>query len=123
MTSWINGAIVAYSVLLYGMGIQSFFFPFEGSKPTPVSLIASAGIGTLMLISLLIWQKNPRVGRILSLVIAVLAMSRFLEPLFSKQQIYPAGTVVVASLLLIGLLGAGHMQASAAKKSGIKAGE
>jgi hypothetical protein len=116
VTKAINGAIVAYSLMVIGMGVQAYFFPSEGKDPSSVSLMASSAIGLLMLGSLGLWTKNPRAGRIMSLVLAIAAFGRFIGVFMKDKAIYPAGVVVLTSLILIGLLGFGHMAASKAKK-------
>lgn len=116
MTKAINGAIVAYALMVIGMGVQAFFFPHEGKQASPPSLIASSAIGLLMLGSLGLWTKNPRAGRIMSLVLALAAFGRFIGVYMKDKTIYPAGIVVLTSLILVGLLGFGHMAAAKAKK-------
>jgi uncharacterized membrane protein (UPF0136 family) len=109
----INPVLVVYALLMMGMGIEAYVA--KGSMP---SLIAGVAIGLLMLGSLALLGKNPRVSRISSMVVALIPLGRFLPALIQKQQIYPAGVTVVASLGVVIMLGAGHMMAMKKKNAG-----
>ena len=111
MTKTINAAIVVYAVLCIGLGVEAYI-----AKQSLPSLMGGGGIGVLELVSLFVWTKNPRAGRIMSLLVALGGMGRFIKPFFSEGKIYPAGVMVIASLVLVGLLLAGHMQAMQAKR-------
>lgn len=111
MTKAINAAIVLYALLCIGLGVEAY-----SVKQSLPSLMGGAGIGILEFASLFTWTKNPRAGRIMSLVVALMGMGRFIKPFFTEGKIYPAGVMVIASLILVGLLIAGHLQAMAAKK-------
>jgi len=101
-----------------GMGIQAAFFPHEGVKASMVSLYAAGGLGALVLVSVFVWTKNPRFGRIMSLVLALLAVGRFAPKFFKEQQMYPAGITFFAAAIVIVLLLAGHFQGMKERKSG-----
>ncbi len=74
----LNILLVSFSILMIGMGA-------EAASKSMVSLIAGATIGLLMLGSVALAKSNPRAGRIMSLVVAVLPLGRFL-PKFLKEQ-------------------------------------
>ena len=108
MTKTINAALVAYGLLCIGMGVQAAFFPHEGAKASYVSLAAAGGLGVLMLASVYLWTKKPRAGRIMSVVLALLALGRFIPAYLKKPSVYPAGVTLAASFIVVMLLVAGH---------------
>ena len=112
MTKIINGALYAYGILCIGMGVEAFI-----AKKSVMSLIGGGAIGVLMIASIFVWQKNARAGRIMSLVVALAGMGRFVKPFISEGIIYPAGVMVIASLLVIGLLISGHLSAMKNRQS------
>lgn len=118
MTKIINIALIAYGVMCIVMGVQAAFFPHEGAKASMVSLYAAGGLGLLMIASVYIWTKSPRAGRIMAVVLALLSLGRFMPKFIKEQQIYPAGITVIASIIVIGLLVAGHMQGMKERKAG-----
>lgn len=118
MTKAINAALIAYGLMCIGMGVQAAFFPHEGSQASMVSLYAAGGLGLLVLASVYVWTKSPRVGRIISLVLAVLALGRFMPKFMKEQQMYPAGITVIASVIVIVLLLAGHIRGMKQRKAG-----
>lgn len=111
MTKAINVAIVVYAAICIGLGVEAYV-----AKQSLPSLMGGGGIGVLELVSLFVWSKNPRAGRIMSLLVALGGMGRFIKPFFTEGKIYPAGVMVIASLILVGLLLAGHMQAMQARR-------
>lgn len=110
MTKVINSVLIAYGILCIGLGVQAFMFPFEGHKASPMSLIAGGLLGVLAIGSVFLWTKNPRAGRILALVPPVLALGKFGRDFMKDtSKIYPAGLMVVASVVVIILLASGHI--------------
>jgi uncharacterized membrane protein (UPF0136 family) len=118
MTKITNIALIAYGVMCIAMGVQASFFPHEGATVSMVSLYAAGGLGLLMIASVYIWTKSPRVGRIMAVVLALLSLVRFAPKVMKEQQIYPAGITVIASIIVIALLVAGHMQGMKERKAG-----
>ena len=116
MTKIVNIALIAYGVMCIAMGIQAAFFPHEGSTASMVSLYAAGGLGLLMIASVYIWTKSPRVGRIMALVLALLSLGRFAPKFIKEQQMYPAGITVFASVIVVTLLVMGHMQGMKERK-------
>lgn len=111
MTKTINIATVGYALLCIGLGIAAYI-----SKHHIMSLVGGVGIGLVELYALNLWKSGKqRVGRIVSLVAAVITFLMFI-PRFLGGAIYPNGVMVIASLIFIGLLLAGHMQAMKAKQ-------
>jgi hypothetical protein len=108
MTKIINAALFVYGIISITMGVQAYFFPHDGKHPSPMSIIAGCALGLLMIGSYFLWTSNPRAGRILSAVLALLAMFKFASQFFSGTW-YPGGTMFVLSFGLVCLLGAGHM--------------
>ena len=67
-----------------------------------------------MIGSFFFWKSNPRGGRIMSLVLAVLALFMF-GPKAIQGVLYPSGLMAGLSVLLIILLGSGHMMSNKSK--------
>ena len=108
MTKFINAAAIAYGVICTALGAMAYFAPTAGHKPHLMSLVGGVGLGILMIGSYFLWTSQPRAGRIMSLVLAVLALLMF-APRAIKGAIYPNGIMAGLSVLLIILLGSGHM--------------
>ena len=117
MTKIINAAVIAYGSICAYLGAQAYFAPSAGHKPHMMSLIGGVTLGVLMVSSYFLWKYSPRNGRFMSLGLAVLALLMF-APRALKGAMYPNGLMVGLSLLLIILLGAGHMMANQDKKVG-----
>jgi uncharacterized membrane protein (UPF0136 family) len=110
MSKVINAVLVLYAVVMSGMGLEAFLV--KGSKPS----LAGVAFGILMLVSLGIWTKNPRAGRIMSVVVAFLGMGR---PLMNIKSLtpYPGGAILAVSLLTIAFLVYGHLSAMKEKRA------
>lgn len=113
--------MLVYGAFLITMGVQSYFFPREGHEPSMMSLAAAAGMGivALVLTYLATILPNPRGVYITMIFLSVFAMSRFLMVGITKGNwvLYPNLTVIAASLVMIGILGAGHMMKVQQNKS------
>jgi hypothetical protein len=107
----LNVLVALYALFQIGFGIWGTVRAGE-----PASAIGGIAIGVLMFASLGVTQKNPRVGRIASLVIALLVVGRFGKKFFVDGVWYPAGIEVVVSLALCVALVLGHLLAMSAKK-------
>ncbi len=111
MTKTINVATVGYALLCIGLGIAAYM-----SKHHMMSLVGGVSIGLVELFSLYLWKSGKqRVGRITSLVAAVVTFLMFI-PRFIAGALYPNGLMVIVSMIFIGLLLAGHMQAMQARR-------
>jgi len=109
---WLNPLLIVYALLNIGLGIDG---ALHGSV---VSVIAGVAIGVLMLGSVALAKTQPRAGRIASLVIAVAVLAQFLRKFLTTHAWLPAGTLVVASAVVILALLWGHMIAITARKAG-----
>lgn len=114
MTALINVAIAVLGVLSIALGAQASFAPRQGHDASLVSFIAGGAIGVLLLSSIAIWKKNPRVGRIMAAVLCLLIIGRF-APTVASKGFYPGGLLVAVAGATFILLGIGHMMASKAK--------
>ena len=114
MTKIINAAVIVYGAICAYLGAQAYFAPSANHKPHMMSLIGGVMLGGLMVSSYFLWKSNPRNGRFMSLGLAVLALVMF-APRALKGAMYPNGYKVVLSVILIILLGAGHMMANKEK--------
>ncbi len=114
MTKVINAAVIGFGVISILLGLAAYFAPTAGHKPHPMSLIGGIGLGGLMIGSYFLWTSNPRGGRIMSLVLGLLSLGMFL-PRAIGGALYPNGLMAGLSLILIILLGSGHMAANKSK--------
>jgi hypothetical protein len=111
MTQAINAVLVLYFVAMSGMGLEAFV-----AKGSTMSL-SGVVLGVLMLVSLFVWKKNPRGGRIMSLAVGVLGLFPvFLALKKGTFAPYPHAVILGLSLVSIAFLGAGHMAAQKARK-------
>ena len=117
MTKVINAAVIGFGVISIGLGLMAFFAPTAGHKPHIMSLVGGSGLGLLMIGSYFVWTNKPRAGRIMSLVLGVLALLMFLPRALSGA-LYPNGLMAALSLVLILLLGSGHMAGMKNRQSG-----
>jgi uncharacterized membrane protein (UPF0136 family) len=118
MTRFVNGATALFALICIGLGIQAYFLPREGHTPSMISLVASCGIGVLCLVSLAIWKYlNPRGGRIMTLVICVFVLGRFIPSWLKTGLFYPHGVMTLLALGLMAVLLAGHFQAMKEKRA------
>lgn len=108
---WLNTLLLMYALLNVLMGILGFVRAH--SRP---SLIAGTAAGVIVLGSVALAKSNPRAGRIASLVVALLLLGRFAPGAF-QNQLYPAGIMFVASLIVAISLVAGHVMGMKAKKA------
>lgn len=115
---WLNGILIAFSVLSIGLGVYGMV-----TKGSPISLIAGGTAGILMLGTVFLAQKQPRIGRILSLVVALGMLGNFLPKFLKTNDWLPAGTMAVASIFVILALIGGHLAAMQAKKSATPSAE
>jgi uncharacterized membrane protein (UPF0136 family) len=111
MTKIINAAVLAFGVISIALGCMAYFAPTEGHKPHIMSLIGGCSLGALMIGSFFVWTNKPRAGRIMSLVLGVLSLLMFAPRAF-QGFFYPNGLMALLSLVLILMLGSGHMMAN-----------
>lgn len=71
-------------------------------------------LGILMIGSFFLWKTKPRAGRIMSLILGLASLGMFAPRAF-QGFFYPNGLMAILSLLLIILLGSGHMTANKSK--------
>lgn len=116
MTKLINAAVLAFGAISIALGCMAYFAPTTGHKPHIMSLIGGCSLGALMIVSFFLWQKNPRAGRIMSLILGVLSLGMF-APRALSGVFYPNGLMALLSIVLVLLLGSGHMMANKSKSS------
>ncbi|MDI9639383.1 hypothetical protein QPK87_19250 [Kamptonema cortianum] len=110
--NFVRGYMLVCGMAMMAMGIQSYFFPSEGAKPSPISLAAAGGIGLMIFVMgvLAIKLPNPRIPYIVALVLALLPLGQFMPKIFNgTAEPYPhyLGLAISVSLILV-LLG-GHI--------------
>lgn len=113
--------MLVYGLCLIAMGVQSFFFPHEGGKPSIISLIAAGGMGCVAL-GFTYWAvkaANPRGAYIAMIVLALLVPGRFIGQLARGAEVgfYPGMLTIILSVAMILVLGMGHMNAQKKKRS------
>jgi len=109
---WLNVLLLLYALLDIVMGVLGYVN--KGSLP---SLLGGVVSGMVILASLALTKTNPRAGRIMALVVAVLLMGMFAKNTFFQNQLYPGGIMFVTSLIVAVCLGVGHMMGMKAKKA------
>jgi hypothetical protein len=110
--NFVRWSMLVYGLCLIAMGVQSYFFPSDGGKPSMISLIAAGGMGAIALVLTYLSTKlaNPRAAYIGMIVVALMTCSRFVMTGLSQGfKLYPGGLTILLSLALIGVLGYGHM--------------
>ncbi|MCE9559280.1 MAG: TMEM14 family protein [Armatimonadetes bacterium] len=107
MTKFINASVITYGIAMIAFGGLGY-----AEKGSAVSLIAGGVVGVLAIASYFVWQKNPRAGRIMGVFVAALAAGNAAKSLAGGKPFYPQGVVLILSLLMIVILGMGHMMSS-----------
>ena len=107
MTKFINASVITYGIAMVAFGGLGY-----AEKGSVISLIAGGVVGLLAIASYFVWQKNPRAGRIMGVFVAALAAGNAAMSLAKGKPFYPQGVVMVLSLIMVVILGMGHMMAS-----------
>lgn len=116
--TFVKWSMLAYGLAMIAMGVQSYFFPHEGGKPSPISLIAAGSIGILVIVMMVLSFKKPRPAYIATIVFSLLPIGQFLPKLLKGEGgFYPQGLGVSLSLAMIAILVSGHLVAMKRKKS------
>jgi hypothetical protein len=108
MSKAINAVLVIYALVMSAMGIEAYIV-----KGSAMSL-AGVLFGVLMLVSIFVWTKNTRAGRMMSVVVAFVGMGRPLSKM-SEFKMYPAGVIIAVSVVAILALVGGHLAAQKEK--------
>lgn len=74
-------------------------------------------MGLLAIGSVFLWTIKPMFGRILSMVVMLAAIGRFMPKMIKEGQMYPAGLTVFASIIVLVLLISGHIMAKKAREA------
>lgn len=114
--TFVKWSMVVYGLALIGMGIQAYFFPHDGGKPSSVSLLAAGGSGALVLFLTWLSFNHPRPSYIITIFVALLIAGRFLANVGKGLPFYPAIVSIVLSFALIAILLSGHLIAMSQKK-------
>jgi len=108
---WLDGLVIAYGVLLIGMGIYATVTYHE------IASLLGGGISGVLEIGLALYTKtNPRVGRIGSAVIA-LALIGMMGHEYQKSGKPNFLILTVASVIVFACLLGGHFYAMSKRKS------
>jgi uncharacterized membrane protein (UPF0136 family) len=101
--TWLPWTILAYGVLNIVMGLIGYL-----NKGSMVSLIAGGAAGLLIIAAAALARTHPRWGYFFAFVLALMLLGRFAGPFVRTQQIFPAGVMAAASLLMAGILVYAH---------------
>lgn len=101
-------AMLVYGLAMIGMGLDGFL-----RAGSPMSLVGGGAIGLLVLVGLAMSLKMqiPRWGYILAVLMALVALGRFVPSYLKTRDPYPALVAIVLSVLLIVVLARGHVGA------------
>ncbi len=102
---WLGGVLLAYGIVMIALGVLAYF-----KDNSLMSLIGGGGIGVLVIFGAALAQNYQAVGYGIAAVGAVAALGRFIVPVLTKQQIYPAGVIAALSGLVLICLAIGHFQ-------------
>lgn len=108
---WLDALVLVYGALLIGLGLEAYL-----AKQSLPSLLGGGGLGLAAIFFAAFTSVNPRVGRIGAAVVTLLTLGRFV-PALLKEPKWSNIVLVVASLIVFGCLGAGHMLAMKAKRN------
>lgn len=106
---WLSIVLLLYAILNMAMGILGY-----ANAHSIASLVAGVASGALVLAGAAWAKTNPKGGYILCGVVALLILGRFFKGFVVDHKVYPAGILVIASVLTLIALGVGHMQDSKA---------
>jgi len=113
--------MLVYGLCLIAMGVQSYFFPHDGGKPSIISLIAAGGMGCVAL-GFTYWAvkaAQPRGAYIATIILAIIVPGRFMGKLAKGEAVafYPGILTIILSVAIIVILGMGHMIAMKNKRA------
>ena len=112
--TWPRWVLLFSGIAFIAMGVQSYFFPT--GDPSIVSLIASGGVGALLVLCTFVSIKNPRLGYIPAVALCLLIVGRFVGTGMSKGfKTYPDMVAIAIGVICAGCLLAGHFLAKKAK--------
>ena len=108
---WLNVVLFLYGLLDIVMGYLGY-----ANKGSIMSLVAGGLCGVIVLSTLAWYKLNPRAARITALVVTFLMLGRFAPKAF-ENQLYPAGIMFMASLVVVLCLVGGHIAGMKARKA------
>jgi uncharacterized membrane protein (UPF0136 family) len=106
---WLNVVLGIYALITAGLGIQAYVAPAPGKEASLVSVIAGVGMAALLVVGILIAERVNRAGGyVMCGVVSLLLLGRFAPTFFKEGTIYPAGVMVILSVVSLIALAAGH---------------
>jgi len=103
---WLNPVLIVYGLLTLLFGVLGFV-----EAKSVASLAAGGACGIIVLLAVYFSREYPKPAYIVAALVALLLLGRFAGPMIAKQQIYPAGIMVVASLVALVSLVVAHFTA------------
>ena len=101
---WLKAVIAVYALLNIGGGIEGYV-----TKHSVPSIISGVIAGILLIVGLFIAGGNAKVGYIICAVVALGDLGFFAPKFFKTQQLWPAGVMAAASLVVVVCLVAAHL--------------
>lgn len=103
---WLNIVLWVYAVFNIALGVEAYLK--VNSMP---SLMGGVGAGVLVIVGLLVAQKNSMIGYLICTLVALGLLGRFVPAYISKGTVYPALVVSIASALALAALIVGRFMA------------
>lgn len=100
--NWLQITLVCYAIINIVAGVVGVV---HGSV---VSLIAAAGLATIVLVGVAISRTRPQLGYGVAALGPVLSLGRFLPTYLKTGALWPALTMVICSAVALIALVAGH---------------
>ena len=107
--SWLKAVLVLYSLLNIIGGVAGYV-----TKQSMPSLISGVAAGAIILGAAAFAVTNPKVGYIVAAVVTLADLGFFAPKLMKGGGLWPAGVMVVTSVIVLICLVAGHFMGKAA---------
>lgn len=106
--TWLKVIIILYAFLNIGGGIEGFV-----AKHSIPSIAAGSSFGVLLLVGVFLAGSNSKLGYGICAVVALGNLGFFAQGLIKGKGFWPAGVMVIASVVTLGCLVAGHFMGKA----------
>ncbi len=111
--TWLKVIIILYAILNIGGGIEGFI-----AKHSIPSIAAGSFFGVLLLVGVFLAGSNSKVGYGICAVVVLANLGFFVQGLTKGKGLWPAGVMVIASVLTLGCLLAAHFMNKAPASGG-----
>lgn len=100
---WLSAVIGLFALLNIVGGFVGYH-----EKHSVMSLVGGGVIGVMLIASVFMAKSNPKSGYILAAAMTVLTLAFFSMRYATGHKIWPAGVMVVSSVIVLACLIAGH---------------